>query len=177
MTSIDYQAVRWAVGQIPDPLLHPDDHEPLAEEDLRSVTADIYRVIWWLRGVGITVEPHATWLEDEVPENPAFDTEKYRVSGRCSYEDCWVGINEPDAQRALEVVCHEAGHMMSYRHFDDRYPATEELPYNQEHLAYLYGWCVIRLLGLDNRITKERWRAHHADIFWEIRTAAKGAAP
>jgi len=162
MTLIDYRAAREAWASVPRPVRNKDGTETYGDFSIA-----IGEVASWLQLLGLTVEPFAHWLDDEDPEDGS-SKETWAVSGRISFEKRWIGLNEPNAQRALEVLCHEAGHWFAYVHLSPRFPDDEDAPYNQQDLAYLYGWAVIRFLGLDHLISKTRWREHHADLIEDL---------
>ena len=100
----------------------------------------IYALVAWLQSIGVTVELHA------------FDL---HYGGLYRPETREIFINEPGAERALMTLAHEAGHHIGYVLAGERNDSRTSL--HHERQAYVYGWRVLRLIGADAVITRERW--------------------
>jgi len=109
----------------------------------------IFKAVSFLRHAGVHVDP----LAFDLPPG---------IVGRTIYEpDLTVLLNEPGAARALMTLLHEAGHVMSFWRHRRQLPDGCQDMALRERWAFLYGWAVIRLLGIDDLVSKDRWRAFH----------------
>ena len=124
-----------------------------------SSSAILYALAATLRSYGVTVYEHADPRED--PDYAPSDDGDGGINGQ--YTEEWEMIHlfsrGASAFTALLVLCHEAGHWLSYR----RHPclATEPVAV-RERLAYLYGWAVCCAVGLKHQ--RLEWRRMHTDV-------------
>jgi len=85
------------------------------------------------------------------------------VSGTCYYSKKIIELNEPNAEKALMVLLHEAGHYHSYVLYHDTVPDASHMV--RESWAMQYGWQIAKALGI--KIDALAWSDLHDDIHSE----------
>lgn len=76
------------------------------------------------------------------------------IYGRCDYETRTLNVYAANALAAFTALLHEAGHAIAYTRGGERYLSRAQ--HEREHLAYLYGWALIKSLGAP--VSKSVWR-------------------
>lgn len=94
----------------------------------------------WLRSIGVTVDLYA----HDLPWHGGLYRSKTRE----------IFMNVCNAEQALMTLAHEAGHHVGYVLAGERNDSRPSL--HRERQAYVYGWRVLRLIGADVLITRER---------------------
>lgn len=120
----------------------------------------IYALIAWLQSISVTVELHA------------FDL---HYGGLYRSETREIFLNEPNAERALMTLAHEAGHHVGYI-LAGHVRNEQRSALHHERQAYVYGWRVLRLIGADAIITRAPERdSDHAEQWNQDGTKTFGA--
>lgn len=106
-------------------------------------------ILRWLAASGVPVDTFASNLPPE-------------TLGRCynTVDDGRVHIemNAPNAYQALLTIAHEAGHWLGNEVFGHKDTSDE-----RERQAFKYGWRVLCLVGADEVVTLDEWKAIHPD--------------
>ncbi len=94
-----------------------------------------------------------------------FDMEDH---GGITYAARHIDINCQHALPALMTLAHEAGHWFHSRR-DPRFQRNEQSRAGGRHerKAYLYGWAVLRRMGLDTLVGRDRWVQFHPEVLPE----------
>lgn len=110
----------------------------------RHVSTCIEEIAEWVRSHGVPVDLFATDLPSEVMGRYDDDPPRIRLN-------MWsIG---PDAQFALAVLAHEAGHWIG----QILHPVAHS--YQAERQAMGYGWRVLRLFNAP--VSRGEWILHH----------------
>jgi hypothetical protein len=124
----------------------PPERRPSSNGDYSGF---IYKAISFLEHAGVEVQSFTI----DLPPH---------IAGRTIYEPrTIIKLSEPRARDALMTLMHEAGHVLSYWRLRRAIPDIPDDHGRRERWAYLHGWMVIRLLGIDVLISKDRWRDFH----------------